>query len=64
MNTKEYNAEYYRKHRKEISEQRKQHYQEYKECIRARNRKWLENNREQWNAYMRNRRKKEEQNDS
>ena len=58
MNTKEYNAKYYREHKKEISEKKKQYYLENKELVLARNRKWIENNREQWNAYVRNRRKK------
>lgn len=57
-NSKEYNAKYYREHKEEISEKRKKKYhadpEPYKEAVY----KWRENNREKWNAYMRERRKK------
>lgn len=57
INSKEYNAKYYEEHKEEISEKRKKKYREnpkkYKDAIY----KWRENNKEKWNAYMRERRK-------
>ena len=57
-NSKEYNAKYYQGHKQQIVERKKKHYKEHKEEILSRNKKWVENNREQWNEYMRERRKK------
>ena len=57
-NSKEYNAKYYQGHKQQIVERKKKHYKEHKEEILSRNRKWVENNRERWNEYMRERRKK------
>ena len=57
-NSKEYNARYYQEHRDEIKAKKKEQYEadpvKYKERAKA----WVEANREQWNAYMRERRKK------
>ena len=55
--TKEYNAKYWAEHKKEISEKRKEAYQRDKDKIKVRNKKWVEKNREKWNAYLREYRK-------
>ena len=62
MNTKEYNAKYWKEHKEQISERRKKFYQEHKEEISKRNKRWIEANRDKWNAYQREyyRRKKAE----
>lgn len=58
MNKSEYNAKYWAEHKKEISERRKKLYKEHKAEIDERNKRWLNANRDKWNAYMRERRKK------
>lgn len=55
---KEYNAKYYQEHKAEIAERKKRHYEEHREEILARNKKWQKDNKEYWNEYMRERRKK------
>ena len=55
---KEYMREYWIKNKKRLSAQRSKYYQEHKEEIDERNKNWLENNRDKWNAYMRERRRK------
>lgn len=57
-NKKEYMQEYWIKNKKRLSAQRSKYYQEHKEEIDERNKVWLENNRDKWNAYMRERRRK------
>mgnify|MGYP003288626395 CR=1 FL=1 len=52
-----YNAEYYQRHKYEISERKKQQYLKDPEKNKERVRKWREKNREKWNAYMRDRRR-------
>ena len=61
-NTSEYNARYYAEHKKEISERRKKVYKRDKKKITERNLKWRDNNREHWNAYMREYRRKKKEN--
>lgn len=62
MKTKEelsaYNAKYYQEHRDEIRTRKKRLYN--KDIAIARKKAWLERegNREKWNAYMRERRRK------
>lgn len=56
-NSKEYNAKYYAEHKEELSEKKKKAYRENPEKNKERVYKWRENNREKWNAYMRERRK-------
>lgn len=68
MNRAEYNAEYWKKNKKIISEKRKKKYREDKgkrEEILKKHKQWVEENRERWNAYQREyrRRKKEAKND-
>ena len=58
MNRSEYNAKYWAEHKEEISERRKKLYKEHKAEIDERNKRWLNANRDKWNAYMRERRKK------
>ncbi len=57
-NSKEYNARYYQEHQDKIKAKKKELYKadpaKYKERAKA----WVEANREQWNAYMRERRRK------
>lgn len=60
-NKKEYNAKYYREHKEELSEQRKKKYHANPEPYKRAVYKWRENNREKWNAYMRERRKLDKQ---
>lgn len=55
---KEYMREYWIKNKKRLSIQRSKYYKEHKEEIDERNKVWLENNRDKWNAYMRERRRK------
>ena len=55
---KQYNAEYWAKHKEEISAHRKAFYQEHKAEINERNKRWLNANRDKWNAYMREYRKR------
>lgn len=58
---KEYNAKYWAEHKKQISEKRKKRYEEdaeYREHIISKNKEWIENNRDRWNEYMRERRAK------
>lgn len=62
-NSKEYNAKYYAEHKKELSEKRKKAYRENPEKNKERVYKWRENNREKWNAYMRERRRIDKQAD-
>ena len=57
-NSKEYNAKYWQEHKEEISERRKKLYKERKGEIDERNKRWLDANRDKWNAYMRERRRK------
>lgn len=60
-NSKEYNARYWKEHKEKISEKRKKRYEEdaeYREHITNKSKKWVEKNRDKWNAYMRERRKK------
>lgn len=59
---REYNAKYWRTHKKEIQSRRREFYKENRERILARNKQYFIENREAWNAYMRNyrKRKKEE----
>ena len=52
-NKKEYNAEYWIKNKDRISAQRKEHYKKHREEILERNKKWITNNRDKWNAYQR-----------
>lgn len=61
-NTKEYNAKYYAEHKKEISERRKEVYKKDKKKIIDRNKKWQKDNREYWNAYMREYRRRKKEN--
>lgn len=58
MSRSEYNAKYWAEHKEEISERRKKLYKEHKTEIDERNKRWLNANRDKWNAYMRERRKK------
>ena len=55
---KEYNSKYWAEHKSEISAHRKAFYQEHKAEINERNKRWLDANRDKWNAYMRERRRK------
>ena len=57
-NSKDYNAKYWQEHKEEISERRKKLYRERKGEIDERNKRWLDANRDKWNAYMRERRRK------
>ena len=57
-NKKEYMQEYWIKNKKRLSAQRSKYYQEHKEEIDERNKAWLEKNRDKWNAYMREYRKR------
>ena len=61
-NTSEYNSRYYAEHKEEISERRKKVYKRDKKKITERNLKWRNNNREHWNAYMREYRRKKKEN--
>lgn len=56
-NSKEYNAKYYAEHKEKISEKRKKKYRADPKPYKEATYKWRENNREKWNAYMRERRK-------
>lgn len=58
---KEYNANYWKEHKEEISEARKRKYKKDRDKILTRNKKWLKDNKDHWNAYQREyrRRKKE-----
>ena len=58
MGVKEYNAKYWAEHKEEISKRRKEFYKEHKEEIDARHQRWLDENRDHWNKYMRERRRK------
>lgn len=50
---KEYNASYWEANKKRISEKRKADYMKNRDKITERNKKWKKDNREQWNAYLR-----------
>lgn len=54
----EYNKKYWAEHKEELSAHRKERYKREKDKIDAINRRWLDANREHWNAYMRERRRK------
>lgn len=49
----EYNAKYWAAHKERISEKRRKAYKEDPTKVNERNKRWLENNRERWNAYQR-----------
>ena len=53
---KEYNAEYWAKHKEKISKKRKEDYVKNRDKVIARNKKWLKENKDKWNAYQRDRR--------
>ena len=55
---KAYNQKYWAAHKVEINNRRKEDYKINKEKILARNKKWIADNREHWNAYQRAYRKK------
>ncbi len=59
---KAYHADYWKKNKEKIRQQRKKHYEKNRERIVESNKKWLRENREYWNAYQREyrRRRKEE----
>ena len=54
----EYNAKYWQEHKKAISKRRKEEYPKNRDKILARNKKWLKDNKDKWNAYQRERRAK------
>lgn len=56
--TKEYNAKYWATHRSEIAKARKKKYDADPDKHKARTLKWMKENKERWNAYMREYRKK------
>lgn len=58
MDRKAYNDKYWAEHRYEILKKRRERYKKDKKKIDAQNRRWLDANREHWNAYMRDYRKK------
>ena len=55
---KEYNAKYWADHKEQISARRKETYKRDRDAIIRRNKQWLENNKEHWNAYQREYRRK------
>ena len=57
-NTKEYNARYWAEHRTELLAKKKRAYEKDPAKVRERNKRWLDANRDKWNAYMRERRRK------
>lgn len=57
-NSKEYNAQYYQEHQDKIKVKRKEQYKSDPAKYKKRAKAWVEANREQWNAYMRERRRK------
>lgn len=57
-NTKEYNAKYYREHREEIRAKKREKYKADPEKTKRQVKAWREANREHWNEYMRERRRK------
>ena len=50
---KEYNAEYWERHKEEISKKRKEDYVKNRDVVIERNKQWLKDNRDKWNAYQR-----------
>lgn len=50
---RKYNKKYWERHKKEISDKRKEDYAENKDKISLRNKQWLRDNRDKWNAYQR-----------
>ena len=55
----EYNAKYWAANRERISKKRKENYEKDPSKILERNKRWLENNREHWNAYQREYRRRQ-----
>lgn len=53
---------YYLQNKEKRKEYKKEYYQTHKEECDARRNKWIEEHREQWNEYYRNRRKGEKDN--
>lgn len=52
-NRSEYNAKYWAEHKEAISKRRKKEYLKNRGKILARNKKWLKDNKDKWNAYQR-----------
>ena len=57
-NSKEYNAKYYREHKEEILARKKENYRKNSEAYKQRARQRVQRDREGWNAYMREWRRK------
>lgn len=55
---REYNAKYWASHREELSKSRRERYKRDKAVILESNKRWLEKNRDHWNAYQREYRKR------
>ena len=58
---KEYNAKYWSKHSEEINKSRRAKYKEDKDKFLDRNKRWLDKNRDRWNAYQREYRKRKQE---
>lgn len=58
MNRREYFKKYYEEHKKELSEKKAEQYKRNPEKYKAAHARWMQENREKWNAYMRERRRK------
>lgn len=58
MNRQEYFKKYYEEHKKELSEKKAEYYKRNPEKYKASHARWMQENREKWNAYMRERRRK------
>lgn len=56
--TKEYNARYYQKHKEEIKAKKRELYKANPGKVKNQVRAWRASNREHWNEYMRERRKR------
>lgn len=55
---KEYNAKYWSEHSKEINRSRRVKYKEDKDKFLDRNKRWFKKNRDKWNEYQREYRKR------
>lgn len=55
---KEYNAKYWANNKAKISKTRKEKYRESPEKVIDRNKRWFSENRDRWNAYQREYRKR------
>lgn len=49
----EYNAKYWAEHKEELCARRKEVYKRDRDKINKRNIQWKKDNKEKWNAYMR-----------